>query len=88
MGLLEGHEGAVHTLEYSAAGDVLASGGADGSVRIWDVAGSFNCANSRAETHASILPTHTFSTKHTPVSHVRWTDRNLLVAGGTFDAGR
>jgi len=88
VGLLEGHEGAVHTLEYSAAGDVLASGGADGSVRIWDVAGSFNCANSRAETHASIIPTHTFSTKHTPVSHVRWTDRNLLVAGGAFDAGR
>ena len=86
--MLEGHGAAVYTLEYSAAGDTLASGSADGSVRIWDVAGSFSSANSRAEEHASISPTHTFNTKHTPVAHVRWTDRNLLVAGGAFDTGR
>jgi WD40 repeat protein len=35
--MLHDHEGAVHCLAFHADGRLLASGGADGSVRLWDV---------------------------------------------------
>lgn len=71
----------------SVHGDVLASGGADNSVRIWDLALSspLGSAVERAESNVSVAPMRTFATKSTPVCHVRWTRRNLLLAGGSFD---
>ncbi len=37
MRLLEGHVGSVHCLTYHPEAPVMASGGADGTIRIWDV---------------------------------------------------
>src|SRR5262249_12220780 len=35
---LQGHEGTIHALTFAPDGHTLLSGGADGTVRIWDVA--------------------------------------------------
>jgi WD40 repeat protein len=36
VGVLRGHNGAVHTLAFTPSGKRLASGSADGTVRVWD----------------------------------------------------
>jgi WD40 repeat protein len=46
--LLEGHTEYIHCLEYSLDGEYLASGSADGSIRIWHT-DSFHCASSNPD---------------------------------------
>ena len=84
VALLQDHAGPVYSIDYSVDGAVIASGGADATVRIWDVAGSFDASTSTAGDHCSMRATQTFRTKNTPVAHVRWTRRNLLLAGGAY----
>lgn len=81
---LHGHAGSVYSLDYSADGAVIATGGADSTVRIWDVAASFEAATCTGEQQCAVAATHTFRTKNTPATHVRWTRRNLLMAAGSF----
>jgi hypothetical protein len=71
----------------SVDGSTLATGGADCTVRTWDVAGAFEAATAKAE-DACVAPLsahYCFRTKSTPVMHVRWTRRNVLLAGGAFE---
>ena len=70
----------------SVDGGILATGGEDGTVRIWDLAGAFEVATARSEEECRVAPLETFHTKSTPVVHVRWTRQNLLIAGGAFEA--
>jgi transcription initiation factor TFIID subunit 5 len=64
---------------------VLATGGADATVRLWEVAQAFDAATSRADDACTMEPSRTFHTKSTPVVRVKWTRRNLLLAAGAFD---
>ena len=90
----EGHRGAVYSLDYShGAGTVLASGGADETVKVWDVSQSASAevnggeagaaaGESKAATAARKPPMTSLRTKSTPVFNVQFTGRNLLMAMG------
>ena len=84
-----GHAGAVYSLDY-AGGDatLLASGGADETVRLWDVttgsgsvvAGGGGTAGGGTKKRAGAVKT--LRTRSTPVYAVKFTRRNLLIGMG------
>jgi transcription initiation factor TFIID subunit 5 len=74
-----GHKGPVHRVCFTADGSVLATGGADHTVRTWEVRGVGGAMASN--TPLSVAPA-TFRTKGTPVLDVAFTSRNLLLAAG------
>ena len=85
-----GHRGAVYSMDYSGGnGKVLASGGADETVRLWDVSGrggvagvseAGGLAGAGANNKGGAM--RTLRTKSTPVCAVQFTRRNLLLAMG------
>lgn len=92
-----GHRGAVYSMDYSGgSGGVLASGGADETVRLWDVSsggrgdgvsgtavsGSAGAAAATAAAFGRKGAMRTLRTKSTPVCNVQFTRRNLLLAMG------
>lgn len=94
-----GHRGPVYSLDYAGGGrgNLLASGGADETVRLWDTAVGVDLAdaakkgqNARKGASGGIAPvapkargpTKTLRTKSTPVCAVSFTGRNLLMAMG------
>ena len=95
--VLSGHAGAVHSVDFSCGGaGLLASSGADGTVRLWDVStnspGSAGSAGS-----AGVIKTEAGSDKlevkpetlclntrgNMPMMRVRFSRTNLLLAAGT-----
>lgn len=109
---MRGHgKGGIWSLSWSVESNVLVSGGADGTVRIWDVAGPQEGANqgrvvgegsAATKIDASNAPAgqgkkkkgkdvvvtadqiSAFPTKKTPVYKVKFTNMNLVVAGGAY----
>ncbi|KAJ4460359.1 putative Transcription initiation factor TFIID subunit 5 [Paratrimastix pyriformis] len=90
---LQGHTKAVWSLSFSQDSALLASGGADNTVRLWDMSKVIPGEEDPAP--ASMLPSastkaaasalvKTLNTKWTPVLSVRFTRRNVLLAGGPF----
>jgi WD40 repeat protein len=69
------HTGPVTCLDYSADGEIVASGGLDDSIRLYEP----------KKTHVT-QPIRSFFTKRTPVHYLTFTPRNLLLAAGTFNA--
>jgi transcription initiation factor TFIID subunit 5 len=83
-----GHESLITTLEFSKNGTLLSSGSDDDTVRIWNAqtADSFSLATrvlsgERVEKSECIK---SFPTKRTPIYSVSYTNRNILVALGSF----
>ncbi|XP_061405194.1 LOW QUALITY PROTEIN: transcription initiation factor TFIID subunit 5 [Lethenteron reissneri] len=91
---LKGHTDTVYTLKFSRDGEVLASGGADCCVRLWDVTRAVDeldpddfvsaSLHSPPAEHAADLTLGAHFTKSTPVAHLHFTRRNLLLACGAF----
>ncbi len=76
-----GHGNAVYALDYSGGGgEILASAGADDTVRIWDHKDGLESVVTGIV--PKIAPTKTFRTKNCPVVNVEFTRRNLLLAYG------
>ena len=76
-----GHDNAVYALDYSGGGgEILASAGADETVRIWDHKDGLESVVTGIV--PKIAPTKTFRTKNCPVVNVEFTRRNLLLAYG------
>eukprot|EP00735_Rhodelphis_limneticus_P012314 TRINITY_DN5547_c0_g1::TRINITY_DN5547_c0_g1_i1::g.9341::m.9341 TRINITY_DN5547_c0_g1::TRINITY_DN5547_c0_g1_i1::g.9341 ORF type:complete len:562 (-),score=130.20,sp/Q6S7B0/TAF5_ARATH/40.27/8e-157,WD40/PF00400.27/4.8e-05,WD40/PF00400.27/1.7e-08,WD40/PF00400.27/1.3e-09,WD40/PF00400.27/8.1e-12,WD40/PF00400.27/4.1e-09,WD40/PF00400.27/2e-10,WD40/PF00400.27/49,TFIID_90kDa/PF04494.10/1.4e-26,Nbas_N/PF15492.1/18,Nbas_N/PF15492.1/0.002,Nbas_N/PF15492.1/13,Nup160/PF11715.3/0.32,Nup160/PF11715.3/4.1e+02,Nup1 len=88
------HRNAVWSLAFSGEGSILASGAHDGTVRLWDVkackekvkptTGPGGGAGQGLKADSSCL-VRTFPTRHTRVFSVRFSPRNLLLAGGLYD---
>lgn len=79
----QGHTKTVWSLDFSQESAVLASGSADGTVRLWDVAsGSARAVENEPAVHE---PLKTLPTKSTPISLVRFSSRNVLLAAGVYE---
>ena len=103
---MRGHgAGGVWSLDWSVESTVLVSGGADSSVRVWDVQQSKEAPKINGETGAKADGTvgtlnkagkiksreqatadmiSDFKTKKSPVYKVRFTQMNLIMAGGAY----
>lgn len=75
---MSGHANTVNSLCFSSDGAVLASGGGDGAIRVWNVKSSLD------ECESLISPHKSFFTKNTPIYDTLFTDQNLLLVGGPF----
>ncbi|CEO96381.1 Transcription initiation factor TFIID subunit 5 [Plasmodiophora brassicae] len=80
----DGHSQAVTCLDWSASGKQLASGSLDSSVRVWNVSTPDRNAQARAPISTANAPAHVFHTKSTPISFLRYSPSDLLLAGGVF----
>ena len=91
---LIGHTDCIHSLDYSQEGTCLASGGADCTVRLWDMSkagvpesdSTFDPKRvSVAQQNQSILPSKTllktFKTRGSAVYRVQFTPKNLMLVG-------
>ncbi|KAK4861184.1 hypothetical protein LT330_004100 [Penicillium expansum] len=110
---MRGHgKGGIWSVSWSVESTVLVSGGADGTVRVWDVAGSQEATQggriigetgtgTRLDAAANPSTSQTkkkkgkdvvvtadqisaFPTKKSPVYKVKFTNMNLVVAGGAY----
>ncbi|PRP87079.1 transcription factor TFIID complex subunit Taf5 [Planoprotostelium fungivorum] len=89
-----GHKKMIWSLDFSAETSLLASGGADETVRLWDCSGSSRQGQNQMMEDDDVTPatdTKTSSelikslpTKRTPVFHVKFTKRNMLMAAGPY----
>ena len=80
LATLEGHEGAVHSLTFRQNRNELVTGGADCSVRLWDLSHALQTYHANSQ----LRPSASFFTKQSPVHYVGCTAQDLLVGGGPY----
>ena len=86
---LTGHTANVNSLCFSREGHMLASGGLDNCVKLWNIKGACHMddeiendtTNSNEQNSFQVA---SFVTKSTPIHHLHFTRRNLLLAAGPF----
>uniref|UniRef100_A0A061QQU2 Transcription initiation factor TFIID subunit 5 n=1 Tax=Tetraselmis sp. GSL018 TaxID=582737 RepID=A0A061QQU2_9CHLO len=83
---VKGHDGPVWSLQHTRGlrSPLLASGGADSSLKLWDYGAGDSGARPDRPTLASLEPKKTFATKATPIYSIHFTPLNLMVATGAF----
>ena len=85
MAALRGHSKTVWSVSFSTNGNILASGGGDDRVVLWDMSNAL--ADKR---NAAMRPANgdhvagVYLTKKTPVSLVQFSRRNLLFCAGAI----
>ncbi|XP_059586181.1 transcription initiation factor TFIID subunit 5 [Alligator mississippiensis] len=94
VGELKGHTDTIYALRFSRDGEILASGSMDNTVKLWDAVKAFEDLETDDFTTATghiNLPENsqdlllgTYMSKSTPVIHLHFTRRNLLLAAGAY----
>ncbi|XP_054839572.1 transcription initiation factor TFIID subunit 5 [Eublepharis macularius] len=94
VGELKGHTETIYALRFSRDGEILASGSMDNTVKLWDAVKAFEDLETDDFTTATghiNLPENsqdlllgTYMTKSTPVIHLHFTRRNLLLSAGAY----
>ncbi|KAL3200639.1 hypothetical protein MRX96_012920 [Rhipicephalus microplus] len=86
---LRGHTDAVYSISFSRDGSVLASGGAEPLVHLWDLRRSVGSSPSDADPNGHMSPEHlaSFPTSTSALHLVRYAPRNLLTLVGSAAAG-
>jgi len=86
---LDGHTSTVNSLCFSREGHMLASGGLDNCVKLWNIKGACHIEDENDHVDASESSSNSFEmasfvTKSTPIHHLHFTRRNLLLASGPY----
>jgi transcription initiation factor TFIID subunit 5 len=82
-----GHKKSIWSLDFSAESSLLASGSHDETICIWDISGQYKSENVLLEENDKQYSNELikiFPTKQTPIFKVKYTRRNLLLAGGPY----
>ncbi|XP_075946695.1 transcription initiation factor TFIID subunit 5 [Anarhichas minor] len=95
IGELKGHTDSIYSLRFSRDGEILASGSMDNTVRLWNATKAFDdletddftaaTGHVHLQDNSQELLLGTYLSKSTPVIHLHFTRRNLLLAAGAYN---